>query len=227
MNDIPVIELKNLTKYYHDAYNITVGLKKVSTKFYNGEFIAITGESGSGKTTMLNVISGLVPYEEGELLINGEPTSHYDEEDWENFRREYIGFVFQGYKLIEAYTAFDNVCVALLLSGLSEKEAKEETLSILEKVGLLEYKTHKARQLSSGQRQRLSIARALAKRSPILVADEPTGNLDSQNGREVMKIFKELSKDHLVIVVTHNYAEAMEYATRRVVVANGEIISQT
>ena len=227
MRNHTVISLQGLSKYYYSAGTVATGLRKINLELKKGEFVVITGESGSGKSTLLNVISGLLPYEEGELYIDGEPTSHYDADDWERYRRDKIGFVFQSYQLIESYTVGENVESALLLRGHSGKEAKEECAQYLAKVGLSEYRNRKAAKLSSGQKQRLAIARALAKDTDIIVADEPTGNLDPENGREIMRILSGLSKDRLVIVVTHNYEEAAPYATRKLVIHDSELAEDT
>ena len=218
-----MLKLTNISKYYHSKNSVTPGLKNITAEFNRGEFVAITGESGSGKSTLLNVISGLTSYEDGELYVENSPTSHFDDDDWEEYRRNYIGFVFQNYNLIDSYTALENVISSLLIQSVPYDLAKTRALELLDKVGIKDRADHRASELSSGQKQRLSIARALAKNTNIIVADEPTGNLDVENGRQIMSLFKELSKDHLVIVVTHNYSEASEFATRRINLHNGEI----
>lgn len=219
-----MIKLKNVSKFYRDSNNnIATGLKKINLEFNKGEFVAITGESGSGKSTLLNVISGIYSYEEGEMYFKGQDTSFYGKEEWENYRRNYIGFVYQNYNLIDSYTVLQNVECALLISGRDDEEVKEKALKYIEKVGLMEYKNKRASNLSSGQKQRLAIARALAKETDIIVADEPTGNLDVENGRQIVEIFKELSKDHLVIMVTHNYEQVKDLATRKIRLYNSEV----
>lgn len=189
-----------------------------------GEFVVITGESGSGKSTLLNVISGLDSYEEGEMYINGEETSHYTEVDYENYRRKYIGNIFQHFNLVNSYTVFQNVELVLLLNGYKKKEVKNKVLDIIKTVGLEKYKNTKAAKLSGGQKQRVAIARALAKDTPIIVADEPTGNLDVKSAKEIMKLLHDISKNKLVVIVTHNYEQVEEYATRKISMHDGKII---
>lgn len=218
-----MIKLVNLSKYYYGNNSVALGLRKVNLEFHTGEFVAITGESGSGKTTLLSTISGMLPYEEGEMYFQGKATSYYDEADWEEYRKNHIAFVFQNYNLIDSYTALENVMTSFLIQGVSKDEAKEKSMQLLERVGIAEFATHRATELSSGQKQRLSIARALAKNTEVIVADEPTGNLDSENGRQIMELFAELSKEKLVITVTHNYEEAAPYVTRKIVIHDGEV----
>lgn len=182
-----MIKLVNVSKYYHDENSVVLGLSKVNLELNKGEFVAITGESGSGKSTLLNVISGIDSYEDGEMYINGEETSYYSKEDWELYRKEKIGFIFQNYNLIDSYTVLENVIAVKLVQGVSYKDAKKNAIEILNKVGLGNFLKHKASKLSGGQKQRLAIARALSKDTEIIVADEPTGNLDKQNGKEIIK----------------------------------------
>lgn len=219
-----MLRLENLSKYYHNEGNVVLGLRKINLEFKLGEFVAITGESGSGKSTLLNVISGLDTYEDGELYINNEQTSYYDEVDWENYRRQYIGFVFQNYNLIDSYNVLENVEAALIIAGVPFEERRKRAIAILNKVGLGNHLKHKATKLSGGEKQRLSIARALAKDAPIIVADEPTGNLDSRTGEEIMSLLHEISQEKLVIVVTHNYEIVKPYVTRKIRVYDGEIV---
>ena len=222
-----MIKLLNLSKYYHSGTSIALGLRKINLSLSCNEFVVITGESGSGKTTLLSTISGLLPYEEGELYFQGTPTSHYDETDWENYRKEHIAFIFQNYNLIDSYTALQNVMTSLLIQGISQSEAKQTAMQYLERVGIAAYASHHASELSSGQKQRLSIARALAKNTKIIVADEPTGNLDAENGKQIMQLLSELAADKLVLVVTHNYEEAAPFATRKIRIYDGEIVEDT
>lgn len=222
-----MIRLNNVSKYYHNEGNVVLGLRKIYLELKIGEFVAITGESGSGKSTLLNVISGLDTYEDGELFINGEETSHYDETDWENYRRNYIGFVFQNYNLIDSYTVLENVETALIISGLSREERRKKALDILNRVGLGKHLNHKATKLSGGEMQRLAIARAIAKDAPIIVADEPTGNLDSKTGEQIMELLHEISQEKLVIMVTHNYGLVEKYVTRKIRIYDGEIAENT
>lgn len=219
------LKLDNISKYYYSANAVTQALRRIKLEFDIGEFVAITGESGSGKSTLLNIISGMDTYDDGELYIEGEATSHFDSEDWEEYRKNKMGFVFQNYNLIENYSALYNVESSLLIQGYGNKEAKSTAKELLKKVGLEKQAKQRASRLSSGQKQRLSIARALAKNTDIIVADEPTGNLDSENGRQIMELFSKLSKDKLIIVVTHNYEEAAPFATRKIRLHDGEVVS--
>lgn len=189
-----------------------------------GEFIAITGESRSGKSTLLNVISGLDTYEEGEMYVNGEETSHYNEEDYEEYRKKYIGNVFQSFNLVNSYTVYQNVELVLLINGETRKSVKHKVIDILKKVDLYKYRHTKVSKLSGGMKQRVAIARCLAKDAPIIIADEPTGNLDSKNAKSVLKLLYEISKYKLVIVVTHNFEQISEYATRRITMHDGSVI---
>lgn len=220
-----MIKLENISKYYYSANAVVPALRKIKLEFQVGEFIAITGESGSGKSTLLNIISGLDIYDDGELYIDGQVTSDYDSTDWERYRKNKIGFVFQNHNLIEHYNVLSNVESALLIQGHSVKEAKKVAKELIAKVGLSKQLHQKAAKLSTGQKQRLSIARALAKNTDIIIADEPTGNLDSENGKQIMQLLSELSKDKLIITVTHNYDEAAPYVTRKIRLHEGEVVS--
>lgn len=220
----PTIKIDNVSMYYHDKNNVNIGISKISLTFYKGEFVAVTGESGSGKTSLLNVIGATLPYHEGEIYYDGEPSSHFDDEDRETFRRERIGYICQNYNLIDSYTLLQNVMASMIISGWSKKEAKVKALEYLDKVGLKPYANKKASKISSGQKQRLGIARALAKETDIILADEPTGNLDSENGRQIFEILKELAKDHLVIMVTHNIDEALPYVSRVIRISDGHVV---
>lgn len=219
-----MIRLENISKYYHSDGIVTLGLRKINLEFKVGEFIALTGESGSGKSTLLNVITGIDSYEDGELYIDGEETSHFDNEDWEKYRKDSVGFIFQDYNLIESYSVLRNVEVALIIQGFDKKTRKAKAKEILERVGLLSHIKNRASKLSGGQKQRLSIARALAKNTKIIVADEPTGNLDSESGKQVLKLLHEIAQDHLVIIVTHNYDQAAPFVTRKIRLFDGEVI---
>lgn len=217
-----MIRLDNVSKYYIGNNEIALGLRKINLEFDIGEMVAITGESGSGKSTLLNVLSGSDTYEEGEMYIDGRPTSYYDEVDWERYRRENIGFVYQSYNLIDSYSVFENVNTALIIKG-NVGDNSDKVMEYLDKVGLREQAKKKATQLSSGQKQRLAIARALAKETDIIVADEPTGNLDSENSAEIMKLLCSIAEDKLIFVVTHNYDEIEPYATRKIRMYDGEV----
>lgn len=220
-----ILRLQNVGKYYYSDTSVTQALRKINLEFQMGEFVAITGESGSGKSTLLNMISGLDFFDEGEMYFKGEPTFQFDQNDWEEYRRNQIGFVFQDYSLINHYTAVDNVVAALMIQGWGVEEAKERAMEYLKQVGLLEQAEQRASQLSSGQKQRLSIARALAKDTDIIVADEPTGNLDSETGQQVVELLEKLSHDRLVIMVTHNYEQAEPYVSRKVRLHDGEVVT--
>lgn len=219
-----MIELKNVSKFYYNKGVIASGFTKINLKFDIGEFVAITGESGSGKSTLLNVISGLDSYEEGEMYINGEETSHYSEQDFEDYRRKYIGNIFQNFNLVNSYTVYQNVELVLLLNGAKKKDIKNDVLDLIKKVGLYKFRNTKVSKLSGGQKQRVAIARALAKNTPIIIADEPTGNLDSKSAKEIIKLLSEISKDKLVIIVTHNYEQVEDYITRKIKMHDGKVL---
>ena len=219
-----MITLKNVSKYYYSKGMIASGFTKVNLNLEIGEFVAITGESGSGKSTLLNVISGLDTYEEGEMYINGKETSHYTEKDFEEYRRTYISNIFQNFNLVNSYTVLQNIELVLLIHGSNKKEARKRSLELIKQVGLTKYKNTKASKLSGGQKQRVAIARALAKDTPIIIADEPTGNLDVQSAREIIQILHQISKNKLVIVVTHNYEQVRDYVTRKITMHDGRIL---
>ncbi len=224
-----LIKLKEVTKYYHSENSVTLALKDINLELKKGEFVAITGKSGSGKSTLINVISGMDTYEEGEMYFRGMETSFYGNDDWELFRKNNISFVYQSYNLIESYTALQNVESVIMIcenddNRLTKKQRKEKAMEALKKVGLGKQANNKASHMSSGQKQRLGIARALAKDTDIIIADEPTGNLDVENGNAIMAILHELSKEKLVLVVTHNYEQAEPYATRKIRLFDGEIV---
>lgn len=219
-----LIRLKNVSKFYNNNNNISSGFNKINLILDSGEFVVITGESGSGKSTLLNVISGLDSYEEGEMYINGEETSHYSEEDYELYRRKYIGNIFQNFNLINSYTVYQNIELVYLLNGTKKNDAKNQILSLIETVGLTKYKNTKVSKLSGGQKQRVAIARVLAKDTPIIVADEPTGSLDQKNAKSIVELLHKISAGKLVIVVTHNYDQIEKYATRKISMSDGKII---
>jgi putative ABC transport system permease protein len=218
------LRLERVSKYYQSENNVSVGMKHISLTFNMGEFVAVTGESGSGKSTLLNVLSGLDKYEEGEMFIFSEETSHYQIKDFENYRRENVGFVFQNYNIIDSYTVYQNVMLALELQGYPSKERKERALKLIDQVGLTKQKHQKSSKLSGGQKQRAVIARALAKDTPIIVCDEPTGNLDQTSAEQVIQLLHDVSKDKLVIIVTHEFDQVSKYATRRIKMSDGEVV---
>ena len=219
-----VIQLKNVSKYYYSKGMIASGISRVNLTFDQGEFVVITGESGSGKTTLLNVISGLDSYEEGEMYIDGEETSHYLASDFEEYRKKYIGNIFQHFNLVNSYTVYQNIELILLINGYPREEVKRRVPDIIKKVGLESHSRSKVSKLSGGQKQRVAIARALAKDTDIIVADEPTGNLDSVSAEGIVQLLREISHDKLVIVVTHNYDQFARYATRKIKMHDGKVI---
>lgn len=220
-----VLKLEDLSKYYTTSSSVVMGLTNINLSFSVGEFVAITGESGSGKSTLAHVLGGILPYEAGELYVYGKPTSHYDAADWECYRRDMVGFISQNYGILAGNTVSENVESALRFSGMDADEARIKADEILKEVELTELKTRRAGKLSSGQKQRLSIARALAKPSKILIADEPTGNLDRENSEKVIKLLKKASEDRLVILITHEFDEARDVATRRIELSDGVVIT--
>ena len=219
-----LLTLKDIGKIYVSDSNVAVGIRGVNLSFDRGEFVAITGKSGSGKSTLLNVISGMDSYEEGELYIDGESTSHYMQPEWEEYREKYISFIFQDYNIIESFTVLQNVELALMHID-DKKERRARALELLERVGMTSHIKQKGSKLSGGQKQRTVIARALAKDSPIILADEPTGNLDSVTSKEIIELLYEVSREKLVIIVTHNFEQVEEYATRHIRIFDGAVES--
>lgn len=222
-----MLEIKHIRKTYVLDNQKHEVLKDVNLSFRKSEFVSILGPSGSGKTTLLNIIGGLDSYDDGDLLINGKSTDNYKDKDWDNYRNNKIGFIFQNYNLIHHLSVFENVKIALTISGMSENDIKTRCLDVLKNVGLLEQIHKKPNQLSGGQMQRVAIARALVNNPEIIVADEPTGALDSNNSIEVMEILKDISKNKLVIMVTHNATLAEMYASRIINIEDGKIISDS
>ncbi len=222
-----MLELRNIVKNYYVGDQTVPALRGVSLKFRKNEFVSILGPSGCGKTTMLNIIGGLDRYTSGDLLIDNKSTKDYRDQDWDAYRNQVIGFVFQNYNLISHLSVLDNVEMALSLSGINAKERKERATKVLEDVGLKDQITKKPNQLSGGQMQRVAIARALVNNPKILLADEPTGALDSKTSKQIMKLIQEISKDRLVIMVTHNSKIADEYSDRIVRLLDGEVLSDT
>ncbi|MBR7084599.1 MAG: ABC transporter ATP-binding protein, partial [Oscillospiraceae bacterium] len=216
-----MLQIKNIRKQYITGDLVQTALDDVSLNFRDNEFAAILGPSGSGKTTMLNIIGGLDRYDSGDLIINGISTKQYKDRDWDSYRNHTIGFVFQSYNLIPHQSVLSNVELALTISGISKSERKRRAKEALEKVGLGNQIHKKPNQMSGGQMQRVAIARALVNNPAILLADEPTGALDSETSVQVMEMLKEVAKDRLVIMVTHNPGLAYEYATRIIKVKDG------
>lgn len=219
-----MIQLKQVSKFYYSKGMISTGFTKVNLELHVGEFVVITGASGSGKSTLLNVISGLDTYDEGEMRIDGQETSHFSDADMEEYRKKYIGNIFQDFNLIASYTVYQNVELILILNGYSKKRIASIVPEILAQVGLSEYARTKVSKLSGGQKQRVSIARALAKDTAVIVADEPTGNLDSRAAEGIARLLGEIAADKLVIVVIHNEEQFAPYATRVVRMNDGRII---
>ena len=222
-----MLVLQNISKTYQTGELIQKALDRVSLELRDNEFVAILGPSGSGKTTLLNIIGGLDRYDEGDLLINGVSTKDYKDRDWDSYRNHSIGFVFQSYNLIPHQNILSNVELALTIGGVSAKERRKRALKALEEVGLKEQAHKKPNQMSGGQMQRVAIARALVNDPDILLADEPTGALDSKTSLQVMELLKEVARDRLVVMVTHNPELANAYATRIVKLKDGQIIADS
>ena len=219
-----MLKLKDVSKFYYNKGIIATGFTKVNLDFKLGEFVVIVGESGSGKSTLLNVLSGMDSYEEGEMYINGNETSHYLESEFETYRKKYIANIFQNFNLVNSYTVYQNVELVLLINGYKKSEIKQKIYDILKQVDLYKFRKTKASKLSGGQKQRVAIARALAKETQIIVADEPTGNLDTRSAASVLSILYKISKDKLIIMVTHNYDQVEKYATRKIKMHDGKVI---
>ena len=222
-----MLQLKNIVKSYTVGELTQVALKGISLNFRENEFVSILGQSGSGKTTMLNIIGGLDRYDSGDLVINGVSTKKYRDADWDAYRNTSIGFVFQSYNLIPHQNVLSNVEMALTLSGVSRKERRKRAVEVLNKVGLQDHIHKKPNQLSGGQMQRVAIARALINNPDILLADEPTGALDTETSIQIMNLLKQIAEEKLVIMVTHNPELAEVYSTRIVNLKDGQITSDT
>lgn len=222
-----MLQIKNISKTYKTGNLVQRALDDVSLNLRDNEFVAILGPSGSGKTTLLNIIGGLDRYDSGDLIINGISTKKYKDRDWDSYRNHTVGFVFQSYNLIPHQTVLANVELALTISGISGKERRERAIKALEEVGLGEQIHKKPNQMSGGQMQRVSLARALVNNPDILLADEPTGALDSETSIQVMDLLKEVAKDRLVVMVTHNPELAYQYATRIVKVKDGKLLEDS
>ena len=222
-----MLQIKNVHKQYKTGNLVQKALDDVSLNLRDNEFVAILGPSGSGKTTLLNIIGGLDRYDSGDLIINGVSTKAYKDRDWDSYRNHTIGFVFQSYNLIPHQTILANVELALTISGVSRSKRRQKAIKALEQVGLANQMHKKPNQLSGGQMQRVAIARALVNDPDIVLADEPTGALDSDTSVHVMDLLKQVAKDRLVVMVTHNPELAMKYATRIVNLRDGKILSDT
>ena len=222
-----MLQIKGISKEYKTGDLVQIALNKVSLNFRDNEFVSILGPSGSGKTTLLNIIGGLDRYDKGDLIINNVSTKKYKDRDWDSYRNHTVGFVFQNYNLIPHQSVLSNVELALTISGINKKARKRRALAALEKVGLKEQAHKKPNQMSGGQMQRVAIARALVNDPDILLADEPTGALDTHTSVQVMELLKEVAKDRLVVMVTHNPELAEKYSTRIVNLRDGEIIGDT
>lgn len=222
-----MLKIKNISKQYKTGDLVQNALSDVSLNFRDNEFVSILGPSGSGKTTLLNIIGGLDRYDSGDLIINNVSTKHYKDRDWDSYRNHTIGFVFQSYNLIPHQSVLSNVELALTIGGISKKERKRRALEALKKVGLKEQAHKKPNQMSGGQMQRVAIARALVNNPDILLADEPTGALDTETSVQVMELLKQVANDRLVIMVTHNPELAETYSTRIVNLKDGKIIGDT
>lgn len=222
-----MLEIKNITKDYKTGADVVHALRGVSIAFRDSELVAILGHSGCGKTTLLNIIGGLDRYTSGDLIIDGRSTKEYKDRDWDTYRNHSIGFIFQSYNLIPHQSVLSNVELALTLSGVSKSERRRRAKEALEKVGLGDQLNKRPNQMSGGQMQRVAIARALVNDPEILLADEPTGALDSETSIQIMELVKEIAKDRLVIMVTHNPDLANDYATRIVRLVDGEIKSDS
>ena len=222
-----MLELKNVKKSFKTGDFVQQALKGINLNFSDKEFVAILGSSGSGKTTLLNIIGGLDHYDSGDLIIKGKSTKKFKEKDWDAYRNNSIGFIFQSYNLIGHISVLGNIELSMTLSGVSSKEKKKRAMEVLEKVGLKEHAHKKPNQLSGGQMQRVAIARALVNNPEIILADEPTGALDSTTSVQIMELIKNIAKNKLVIMVTHNPELAEKYATRIVEVKDGLVINDT
>ena len=218
-----MLKLKNIIKTYTSGDEKVEALKGIDIEFRESEFVSILGQSGCGKTTLLNIIGGLDRYTKGDLIINGKSTKDFKDRDWDAYRNYSVGFVFQSYNLISHQTVLSNVELALTISGVSKKERKQRAIKVLEDVGLKEQIHKKPNQLSGGQMQRVAIARALVNNPDIILADEPTGALDTKTSVQVMEILKKISKDKLIIMVTHNPELAEKYSSRIIKILDGKI----
>ena len=216
-----MLELKDVSKEYKTKSEIILALDKINLKLNDNGLVFIVGESGCGKTTLINLIGGIDKATEGNILVNGKDISNYTEDELAQYRSYKIGFINQSYDLIEELNVFDNIKIALELQGIDDNQPVKE---ILEKFNLESLKKRKPDELSGGQRQRIAILRALVKKPAMILADEPTGNLDSKNSREIMKILKEISEKHLILVVSHDLSLAKEYADMILTIKDGRLL---
>ena len=222
-----MIELKNVNKFYNSNGVTNLGLRNINLEFNKNEIVAITGDSGSGKSTLLNVITKIDTFDDGEIYYKGNETSYFSISDMDDFRKNKVGFIFQNYNIIDSYTVLENVMVPLLLRGFSKSEASIKAKNLIDKVGLTNRIKNRGSKLSGGEKQRCVIARALASDCEILACDEPTGNLDSKTGKEIIDLIKEISKDKLVLIVTHDYSLVEAIATRKIRISDGEVVEDT
>ena len=222
-----MLQLKGIRKDYPAGSGVVRALRGITLRFRRNEFVSILGPSGCGKTTMLNIIGGLDQYTEGDLIINGTSTKNYKDRDWDAYRNHSIGFVFQTYNLIPHQSVLQNVELALTLSGVSKSERRKRAIQALNDVGLGDQLRKKPAEMSGGQMQRVAIARALVNNPDIILADEPTGALDTETSVQVMDILKEVARDRLVIMVTHNPELAEKYSTRIIRMLDGEVLSDS
>lgn len=222
-----MLRLEEIKKDFKTDNNVVNVLKGITIQFRKKEFVAILGHSGCGKTTLLNIIGGLDKCTSGNVIIDGRSTKEYNDLDWNDYRNKRIGFVFQSYNLIPHLTVQKNVELSMTLAGVTKEERHARALEALDKVGLKAHARKHPLQLSGGQMQRVAIARAIVNNPEIILADEPTGALDSESGVEVMELLKEISKDHLIVMVTHNAQLADEYATRILNMSDGVIVGDT
>jgi len=222
-----MLKLEKITKVYHIGEQKFIALDGIDLAFKKNEFVSILGPSGSGKTTLLNIIGGLDQYSSGDVLLDGKSTKDFRDKDWDGYRNTSVGFVFQNYNLIGHLSVLDNVEIALSLSGVNAKERKQRAKQVLNEVGLLDHIYKKPNQLSGGQMQRVAIARALVNDPEILLADEPTGALDTKTSKQIMKLIQSISQDRLVIMVTHNKEIATTYSDRIVELRDGLVIKDT
>ena len=222
-----MLKLKKITKDYETGNEVVKALKGIDIEFRENEFVSILGQSGCGKTTLLNIIGGLDHYTTGDLVINGKSTKDYTDRDWDTYRNHSVGFVFQNYNLIPHQSVLSNVELALTISGVSKSERRKRAKEALQKVGLGDQLNKRPNQMSGGQMQRVAIARALVGNPDILLADEPTGALDSATSVQIMDLLKEIAKDRLVIMVTHNPELADKYSTRIIKLLDGNVIDDS